>query len=93
MSCTLLRRIRLSKTRHKPTGRTHHYHGDFELPVPNELRIVQYDSDPGFYLLYLDEVGNELTDTYHESLAEALRQAKWEFEVGLHEWEVVDSGA
>ena len=62
-----------------------------ELPPPSQLEIVTYPDDPGFYLLYLDDEGNELTDTYHDSQAEAMRQARWEFRVEEDEWEVVEN--
>jgi hypothetical protein len=57
-----------------------------ELPPPSELRIVKYDGDSGFYLFYCDDSGKEFTDTYHDSLEEALAQAEWEFGVKPHEW-------
>jgi len=60
------------------------------MPIPSELRIVKFQNDPGFYLLYLDDGGNELTDTYHENLERALEQGNWEFNVKPDEWEVVD---
>jgi len=53
------------------------------------LRIVKYIDDPGYYLLYCDEHGQELTDTYHESLADAMTQAEWEFQVRAHDWQVI----
>jgi len=83
----LLRRIVLGP-QHRPTGRTRHFYGRVELPLPSELRIVQYSGDPGFYLLYCDELGNELTDTYHDTLEEAMAQADWEFGVKPDEWQV-----
>jgi hypothetical protein len=61
------------------------------LPPPAELRIVQYPNDPGFYLLYYDRDGQEMTDTYHDSLEEAMAQAEWEFEARKGEWEVTPS--
>src|SRR5688572_24988312 len=62
--------VRLS-TRHEPTGATPHYRGGYELPPPEELRIVRYETDSGVYLFYLDETGQELTDAYHESMTDA----------------------
>ena len=70
-------RIRL-EARHRPTGKTRHYEGAWtseglvhgaELRAPHELRIVQIPPDPGFYLLRFDEAGEEITDTYHDTLA------------------------
>jgi hypothetical protein len=72
---------------HKPTGRTQHYRAGAECPPPAELRIVQFADDPGFYLLYCDATGAEITDTYHESIDEAKAQAEFEFNVKPQEWE------
>ncbi len=89
LTCRLLRCVQLGG-QHQPTGRTRHYRGGSRLPAPAQLQIVQYPDDPGYYLLYLDEFGEELTDTYHDTLEEALHQAEWEFRVKLEEWEVPD---
>jgi hypothetical protein len=82
----ILRRVILGHG-HAATGRTRHFRGAEELPSPRELRIVQYDGDPGYYLLYCDENGNEMTDTYHDTLDEAMSQATWEFNVSPEEWQ------
>jgi hypothetical protein len=84
----ILRQIRL-RASHRPTGKTTHYHGGQQVPIPDMLRIVKYIDDPGYYLLYCDEHGQELTDTYHESLADAMTQAEWEFQVRAHDWQVI----
>ena len=90
------RRITL-KPHHRPTGKTRHTEGFLlpeglvrgpELPAPYELVIAQLPPDDGYYLLYLDKSGNEITDTYHDSLEEALAQARWEFDVEHSEWEM-----
>lgn len=86
----LLRRIKLTAS-HQPTGKTRHYLGAAaeDMPPPAELKIVQYSHSPGFYLLYCDPHGIEMTDTFHESVEKALAQAKWEFAVREDEWEVI----
>ena len=73
--------------KHKPTGKTSHYRNNEKLPVPSSLKIAKFKDDEGFYLLYLDAEGNELTDTHHETLEGALAQATWEFGVKPDEWE------
>jgi len=66
------RRITL-KPHHQPTGKTRHTQGSLdsegvlrgtELPSPNGLVIAQLPPDVGYYLLYLDNACNEITDTY-----------------------------
>lgn len=87
----ILRRTTL-KPEHKPTGRTQHFHGTEELPTPTMLKVARYADDEGYYLFYCDDSGEEFTDTYHESLEEALAQAEWEFGVKPSEWKIEDAG-
>ena len=47
------------------------------MPPAAALAVVQYPSDAGYYLLYLDVAGNEVTDTWHASLDDALSQAEF----------------
>ena len=51
---------------------------------------MRFEGSAGYYLLYLDSEGNELTDTYHDTLESAFDQAEWEFRVQPAEWEEVD---
>lgn len=88
----VLRKVIL-KAKHAPTGKTRHFHGSEELPQPVMLKVVKYIDDEGYYLFYCDASGEEFTDTYHESIEEALAQAEWEFGVKPDEWESLDSGA
>lgn len=83
-----LKRVRLSPD-HQPTGRTQHFYDNQPVPIPVELRIVRYSSDPGYYLFYCDDSGSEMTDTYHDSIQEAMEQANWEFNIEARDWEDV----
>src|ERR1700737_368274 len=71
---------------HLATGFTVHRRGGEILPKPSILTIAQRGSDLGYYLLYLDDQGEEMTDTYHENLDAAFEQAKAEFGVAKEEW-------
>jgi hypothetical protein len=79
----VLRRVVLTPA-HKPTGNTLHV----GMPVPSELRIVRHDGQQGFWLLYCDASGQELTDTWHQTLEDALHQAEFEFTVKPAHWDV-----
>jgi hypothetical protein len=68
------------------TGNTRHYVGDELLPVAAQLQIAQYTDDEGYYLFYLDEGGEIITDTYHSNLEGALEQAEWEYNVKPLDW-------
>lgn len=87
---TVIAKVRLDAA-HRPTSRTLHRSLGAEVPRPSELHVVQYADDPGFLLLYLDEQQQEMTDTYHESLAAAFEQARWEFDISPDEWTVLAS--
>ena len=78
------------EARHQPTGKTRHYHGKRELPPAAVLKIGKYDGEEGFYLFYFDADGHELTDTFHDTLEEALAQAEWEYGVEPDEWRAGD---
>jgi hypothetical protein len=87
----ILRRITLAP-QHEGTGRTTHYVGGEIAALPASLAVGSYDDDPGFYLLYYDQGGNELTDTYHDSIEAALEQAEFEFGISSGEWVAVFAG-
>jgi hypothetical protein len=84
----ILRRIYLSD-KNQSTGKTCHYQGNKVLSDFVELQIVRFHDDSGYYLFYCDETGAEITDTYHDSIEEALAQAEWEFDLRPDEWTVI----
>lgn len=82
----IIKMIRLNEL-NKPTGFTKHFVND--LLVNNtisQLKIVNYEGDSGFYLFYCNEKGEQITDTYHDSVNLALEQAELEFNVKPSEW-------
>lgn len=90
--------MRLRAQVRRVTGATRHYRAHLEagvatkdekLPAPSWVEIQA--SERAFSLLYLDEDGACLTDTWHETLQEAKAQATHEFGIGEDEWEVVTS--
>lgn len=88
----VVRRISLG-SHHVSTKRTTHLVLGEILSTPASLQVAKYPGDRGYYLLYFDAEGQELTDTYHENLRAALSQAEWEYGVQPHEWErVVEVG-
>jgi hypothetical protein len=84
----VLREIVL-EPRHRDTGNTRHVVGGSPMPRPAVLRISRYVDDPGFYLLYLDAAGDDMTDTWYQTLDDAMEQATFEFDVRPHEWQLV----
>lgn len=45
--------------------------------------------DKGFYLFSLDENGNELADTWHETVDDAFAQAEYQFGLNPADWTAV----
>jgi hypothetical protein len=75
---------------HQPTGAVRHIVGGEEAPRPYELRIERYSwDDREYYLVHYDESGDEITDTHHDSLEQALAQAELEFNIKPDSWEVL----
>jgi hypothetical protein len=50
------------------------------------LQIIQFEGEGGFYLIRYDSAGQELTDTSHEGIEEALNQAQFEYGVTPDRW-------
>jgi hypothetical protein len=88
MTYKVLKRVLLQE-KHFPTGETQHFLGAQLLPKPSELMIARFDDDAEVYLLYLNAQGEEITDTLHDSIADALNQAEREFRIKPFEWEDV----
>ncbi len=86
---TVIQQVILGE-QNKSTGKTRHVVSGSDMPLPAMLRIVRFPNDQGYYLLYLDKAGRELTDTYHDTLADAVDQARWEYEVQPEQWETVE---
>jgi hypothetical protein len=83
---TVLCRIRLTAA-HVPTGSTRHYDGGGLLPPPAEVVIARHDSS--YYIFYLDGAGDEMTDLFEQTLADALMQTEAEFGIKPDEWEFI----
>jgi hypothetical protein len=97
----VIRRVTLLP-RHVPTGAVKHgYFSGFikdaagirldhsnPIPPPVALAIVTF-GDREFNLIHLDGEGREMTDTFHESLDDALEQGLREFTIQPGDWDVV----
>ena len=73
-------------TRHAVTGATHHLVGGQPLSGVAGLAIAQYDGETSVYLFYCSAEWHVLTDTLHDSTAEALSQAEFEFAGSVSTW-------
>ena len=85
----ILRKIKLPKLNFLKAKSKHIVNSE-EMKQPSELQIAKYEDDEGYYLLYVDKLGNEMNDTFHESMQDALEQAEWEFGIKKADWEVIN---
>ncbi len=88
MGIVAIKRVAL-KEHHLNPGRTKHILSDSNgvrpLPPVISLAITKYGDDAGYYLMHICD-NNLGTDTWHETLHDALHQAEWEFGVLPEEW-------
>jgi hypothetical protein len=73
--------------RHKATGNCRHSVEGKELGEVAGLAICREPSGDGFYLFYCNEHWEPLTDTWHQSLEDAMRQAEFEYSGVAGTWE------
>ena len=75
--------------RHRPTGNCRQIvGGESEGPAAG-LAIYQCDGEECYYLFSCDAKWNTVTDTWHMTLQEALRQAEFEYEGVSATWNPV----
>lgn len=65
--------------RHRPTGNCRHLANGNLVGAATGLAICR-DADGGFYLFGCDADWNTVTDTWHDSVEDALHQATFEYE-------------
>jgi hypothetical protein len=83
-----VKRVLLGR-QHLTPGRTLHtiHDKDGSRPFPQftSLEIAHHEGSNEYYLFHICSDG-QVADTWHQSMADALRQAEWEFGVQSHEW-------
>jgi hypothetical protein len=75
------------------TGKVKHWYGTIEngearkvSPIECASTVEIVESDGAFYLLRRNAKGECLTDTWHQTKEEAMRQAELEFDVRSEDW-------
>jgi hypothetical protein len=78
-------------TGYKDTGNTVSYVNGEPMPMPDSLTIAELGPEfEGYYLFYHDDKGDVMTDTYHDSLDAAFRQAQFEYDIPRGAWTAVN---
>ena len=73
--------------RHIKTGNTRHIVNGKTAEGISGLAICQYDNEEGIYLFGCDEGWNTITDTWHNSVEEAKKQAEFEYANTATTWQ------
>lgn len=88
--------MRLRATVRKVTGNTTHLQGvrpasDLEvMPVPDPKTVEVVEQEGAVYLLRLDNRGECVADTWHETVEAAKAQANFEFGIEDGDWKDVE---
>ena len=76
-----------------PIDDRHTFTGACKQIVPGQtmgkmagLAICQYDGETAYYLFGCDSEWNTVTDTWHETLEDAIDQAEFEYEGSKSTW-------
>jgi hypothetical protein len=75
--------------RHRPTGSSRQIVAGIVQGAAAGLAICQYEGETAYYLFGCDSEWNPVTDTWHETLDDALKQAEFEYEGVSSTWRVV----
>lgn len=73
-------------SKHTKTNNTKHYVSGQLLTGISILTICKYVNDAGYYLFYCGSDWKEFTDTYHDSMEDAMDQAEFEFANTHGDW-------
>ena len=75
--------------RHRPTGNFRQFVAGELQGSAAGLAICQHDGEEAYYLFGCDPEWGTVTDTWHETLEDALKQAEFEYEGVSATWRVV----
>jgi len=75
--------------RHRPTGNCRQIVAGILQGPAAGLAICRYEGEEAYYLFGCDTEWNTITDTWHETLEDALEQAEFEYEGISETWNVV----
>lgn len=82
--------MRLRATVRRLTGKTRHLLGALPLPGPKTVELV-VEEDGTIFLLRLDDEGQCISDTWHETVEAAKAQANFEFGIEAGDWKEAEA--
>jgi hypothetical protein len=76
----------LDENKHQRTGNTQHFVDGSLTANFHGLAICSYEGSDGYYLFYCDSSWESVTDTYHDTIADAKDQAEFEYSNTENDW-------
>jgi len=73
--------------RHRHTGNCRQVAAGVLQGPASGLAICKYESEEGYYLFGCDATWSSVTDTWHQTVEEAMRQAEFEYEGVTGSWQ------
>ena len=73
--------------RHRPTGGCRQIVAGVLQGPADRLAICRYEGDENVYLFGCDAEWNSVTDTWHQTIEEAMNQAEFEYEGVANTWQ------
>ena len=82
--------MRLRAVVREVTGNTRHlWHGAEASPFPDPIAVEIVEEEGAFFLFRLDESGECIADTWHETVEAAKAQAEFEYKIKNGDWREV----
>jgi hypothetical protein len=79
------------------TGKTRHSIGgivDGKLVEISQIPVAKWveieETEEGFYLFHYNDDGECISDTWHQSVSEAMSQAEFEFNIKKADWREIE---
>lgn len=85
----IFKRVFLNPKKHYRTNKVREtINGEVQTYLPYKLEIMNYSGEytDGFYLVSMDKDNEDINDTWHQTLLDAIKQAEYEFNVQPSDW-------
>ena len=85
----VFKRVFLNSREHYRTGEVKEtINGIVQSYLPYKLEIMSYpdENNDGFYLTSMNIDNEDINDTWHQTIEDAVEQAKYEFNVNPKDW-------
>ena len=79
----VLAEMAISESQRKSSPVRHYRNSNYVSDQIARIKVVQFDEDSGYYIVYFDQEGNELNDTFFDTTELLKKNIKFEFGVEI----------